>query len=255
MIALVRAVSRSLARCELTHLERTPIDVAKAREQHAGYCATLARLGCEVRVLAEEPELPDSVFVEDTALVLDSVAVLMRPGAPSRRAEVDAVAAALEGLRPLLLLDGPGTIDGGDVVVVDRDVYVGLSSRSDAAGVDALARALRPLGYSVRGVELEGCLHLKTAACAIGRNTVTANPVWIDPSALGRRRVIEVDPREPFAANAFSVGGTVVHASSYPLTRARIEAAGFVVAPVPADELAKAEGGVTCCSLILADVE
>jgi len=250
-IAVTRAVSRAITRCELTHLDRVEIDVAVARAQHEAYCATLERLGCELVRLPEEPELPDSVFVEDTALVFDELAVLTRPGAASRRPEVDSVGAALESLRPIVRIGGPGILDGGDVIVIERDVYVGLSSRSDQAGIEELGRLLAPYGYRVHGVELRDCLHLKTAACWIGGNTVLANPEWIDPSVLGERSVIEIDPAEPFSANAFPVAGTLVHADSFPATRGRLEAAGFAVAPVPASELAKAEGGVTCCSLIL----
>ena len=250
-IAVTRAVSRAITRCELTHLDRIEIDLAVARAQHEAYCAVLERLGCELVRLPEEPELADSVFVEDTALVFDELAVLMRPGAASRRPEVDSVGAALGELRPLTHIEGPGTIDGGDVIVLGRDVYVGLSSRSDESGIEELGRLLSPHGYHVHGAELRDCLHLKTAACRIGENTVLANPEWIDPGVLGARTVVEIDPSEPFSANAFPVAGTLVHADSFPATRARLEAAGFAVAPVPASELAKAEGGVTCCSLIL----
>lgn len=251
-IAIAREVSRSLAHCELTHLDRSPIDVERARSQHARYCATLEELGCELVLLPEEKELPDAVFVEDTALVFDEVAVLMRPGAVSRQPETLSVELALADHRPVRRLEGPGTVDGGDVIVIERDVYVGLSSRSTKSGVAELSGVLAPWGYRVHGVALRDCLHLKTAACWIGGNTVLANPDWIDPARLGERDVILVDPTEPFAANAFPVHGTVVHAEAFERTRARIESAGFSVAPVPADELAKAEGGVTCCSLLLA---
>jgi len=250
-IAVTRAVSRAIVSCELTHLDRVPIDLDVARAQHESYCDALEQLGCELVRLPEEPALADSVFVEDTALVFDEVAVLMRPGAASRRPEVESVGAALEALRPIVRIEGPGTLDGGDVIVIERDVYVGLSSRSDGEGVEELGRLLQAHGYRVRGVELADCLHLKTAACWIGGNTIVANPAWIDPNVLGERRVIEIDPAEPFSANAFPVAGKVVHADSFARTRKRLEAAGFSVAPVPASELAKAEGGVTCCSLIL----
>lgn len=252
-IAITREVSRAIAACELTHLARAPIDVGRARAQHEAYCAALAELGCEVRRLPEEPALADSVFVEDTALALDGLCVLMRPGAASRRPEVDSVAGALAGLRPLARLAGPGTVDGGDVLVLGREVHVGLSTRSTRAGIDELARLLAPHDYRVRATEVHGCLHLKSAATALGEDTVLVNPAWLDPRALGEHRVLEVDPGEPFAANALRVGAGVIHAAAFPRTRARLEAAGFRVVPVPADELAKAEGGVTCCSLILDD--
>ena len=250
-IAITREVSRSIARCELTHLERDAIDLAVAREQHADYCRLLEELGCELVRLPEEPELPDSVFVEDVALVFPELAVLTRPGAASRRPEVDTVARALELHRPLQRIEAPATLDGGDVLVVDQDVYVGLSARSSREGVRALGRILAAHGYTLRGVPLRGCLHLKSAACEVAADTLLVNPAWVDPSELGGRRCIEVDPAEPFGANALRVGDSVIHSSSFPLTRARLEAAGIRVAAVAASELAKAEGGVTCCSLLV----
>ena len=256
-LAITREVSRAIARCELTHVERVEIDVDVARSQHGEYVELLRNLGCEVIELPEQAALPDSVFVEDTALVYDEVAVLTRPGAESRRPEVESVGAALADLRPIVRIEAPATIDGGDVMRLGKDVFVGLSSRSTASGVEALEAALRPHGYRVHGVPMRDCLHLKTAVCALDDETFLWNPAWVDRSKIeslaGRSyAAIEVDPDEPFAANAFPVNETIVHAASHERTRAHIESRGFRVATVPADELAKAEGGVTCCSLILA---
>src|SRR5688572_29484443 len=166
-IALTREVPPSIVHCELTHLARTPIDLARAREEHAAYEAALATLGCEVRRIAPAPELPDSVFVEDAALVLDEVAVLMRPGAASRRDEVGSVAGALAPYRPLLRIDAPGTLDGGDVLRSGRRVYVGQTPRSNAEGCRQLQALLAPYGYDVRAVAVQGCLHLKTAVTEV----------------------------------------------------------------------------------------
>ena len=253
LVAITREVSPSIARCELTHLARVPIDLARAREQHAAYAALLARLGCEVRTIPAEPDLPDAVFVEDAALVLDELAVLTRPGMPSRRPEVPSVAEALRPYRELVRIEAPGTLDGGDVLVVGRDVFVGLSSRSDADGMEQLHALLTPHGYAVRGVELGGCLHLKSAATVVGPDTLLVNPEWTDASTFGGRELVAVDPDEPFAANALLIGDSVVYATAFPRTRRRLEARGIAVAPVDASELAKAEGGVTCCSLVFKD--
>ena len=250
-IAIVREVPSSIERCELTHLSRVEIDLEIARTQHDQYLGALESLGCEVVCLPEQPDLPDSVFVEDIAVVFDELAVLMRPGATSRHPELTSIASALAGLRPLLRIDGPGTIDGGDVIVIDRDVYVGLSSRSNAAAIEQLGAVLDTHGYKVHGVEIRGCLHLKSAACWLGEDTLLVNPDWIDPRALGAHAVVEIDPSEPSAANALAVGGSLIHSSEFPATQARILTAGFSVVPVDGSELAKAEGGVTCCSLIL----
>ena len=249
--AVTREVSRAVGHCELTHLERWPIDVELARAQHRAYEETLGRLGCEVHRLLEEPELPDSVFVEDVALVLDEVAVILRPGAASRRPETDSVARALAPHRRLAPLLGPGTVDGGDVVRVGRDLVVGRSSRSDAAGTAELAGVVRPYGYTVREAAVSGCLHLKSAVTAIGEGTLLIHRAWVDPTDLSDWRLIEVDPGEPYAANALRVEETLVYpATAFPATAEKLERHGYRLEPVDLSELAKAEGAVTCCSLV-----
>lgn len=248
--ALTRAVPPSLARCELTHQARQPIDAALAATQHEAYERALDALGCTVQRLPEEPDLPDSVFVEDVAVVLDEVAVITRPGAASRRAEVASVAEALRPYRPLLSIEPPGTLEGGDVLRLGQVLYVGLSTRSNAAGIEQLQTHLRPFGYEVRAVPLRGCLHLKSAVTRVGERTLLLNPEWVDPGSFEGYEYVEVDPAEPAAANALLVGGEVVMPSAHPRTRRRLEDRGIVVRPVDVSELAKAEAGVTCCSLI-----
>jgi dimethylargininase len=251
-IAITREVSRAIDQCELTHLQPVTIDVAEARRQHAAYEAALKSLGFDVRRLPEEPELPDSVFVEDAAIVLPEVAVVTRPGAASRRPETDSIAKALSGLRPLVEIHEPGTIDGGDVLVLNREVIVGETERSNAEGVAQLERLLAPFGYLVRTIPVTGCLHLKTAVTRVAERVLLVNPDWIDY----RRHftnwiVVEVHPTEPFASNALYTPGSVILSSSFPRTRERLERIGIRVVSVPASELAKAEGGVTCCSLLI----
>jgi dimethylargininase len=248
--AITREVSPALTHCELTHLERAPIDVGMARAQHAWYEAVLESLGCRIVRLPEDPEHPDSVFVEDTAVVLDEVAVITRPGAASRRGETDAVARALAPFRPLLRLEPPATLDGGDVLVLDRTLIVGLSSRTNAEAVDQLGRLLAPHGYTVRGVPVAGCLHLKSAVTRAGRDHLLVNPDWVDPAAFGGWNALEVAPGEPYAANVLTLEGQVVSPDSFPRTRQRLEAAGVKVHLVDLAELQKAEGAVTCCSLL-----
>ncbi len=259
--AITREVSPGIERCELTHLSRLPIDLERATEQHRAYERALESLGCEVRRLPTSAELPDSVFVEDTAVVLDEVVVLARPGAPSRRPEVDEVAAALPDDRPRRVIEEPGTLDGGDVLRVGRTVLVGASDRTNYAGFAQLAGYLVPLGYQVRRVSVHGCLHLKTAVTEVADGLLLVNPRWLEPDALEEVAAwdrIEVDPAEPFGANALRIGDSVVYAEKFPRTRARLEAEGLDVHPVDLSELAKAEGGVTCCCLsypALLDVE
>lgn len=249
-IAITRQVSPVIANCELTHLPRAAIDLERARAQHRQYEACLVELGCDLRSLPAEPGLPDSVFVEDAAVVLDEVAVITRPGAESRRAETASVAAALEPYRPLWQLREPATLDGGDVLQVGRTLYIGMSGRSDERARDQLRELLAPRGYSVLCLDVQRCLHLKSAVTRVAEETLLLNPDWIDPAVFPGLRLIEVDPAEPEAANALLVGETVILPAAFPRTRERLEEHGLAVRDVEASELAKAEGGVTCCSLL-----
>lgn len=251
MYALIRPVSDGMARCELTHLARSPIDLAVARLQHRRYADALASLGCRLVELGAEPDLPDSVFVEDTAVVLDEIAVLTRPGADSRRAEVDSIAAALERWRPCIRIEAPGTLDGGDVLRVGRSIFVGQSGRSNADGIRQLTVAAVPHGYEVVPVPVQGCLHLKSAVSLVGPDTLLINRDWVDRGHWPGLRCIEVHPEEPHAANALWIGDSVMHASSGPRTHDRLAAAGLRVLQVDVSEMEKAEGAVTCCSVIV----
>ena len=243
-----------MARCELTHLPRTPIDIERVVAQHAGYERALAQLGCAVRRLPAGDDLPDAVFIEDAAVVLDELAVIMRPGALARRAEVAPVADALRAYRPLGRIEPPGTMDGGDVLRAGRTILVGRSSRTNDAGIAQLTQLVAPHGYLVRAVEVRGCLHLKSAVTAVADHALLANRAWIgDPgshAALEPFEVIDVDPGEPGAANVARVGDRLLAAAAFPRTRERLEARGFAVVAVDVSEIAKAEGAVTCCSLL-----
>ena len=252
MIAITRAVSSTIAGCELTHLEREPIDLAVARAQHGQYEDALRVAGLTVTRAAPRDDLPDAVFVEDTAIVLDEIAVMTRPGARRRRDEVASVREVLSAHRPLASIDEPATLDGGDVLVLDRDVFVGLTARSSLSGVEQLGAILSPLGYSVRGIPVSGCLHLKSAVTRAGPQTVVANPEWVDPSHFPGWEVIPVDPAEPHAGNVLWLRDLTIAAEAFPKTNARLaERSGSRLVTVPAWELAKAEGGVTCCSLLI----
>lgn len=249
-IALTREISPALEHCELTHLAREPIDVERARRQHDAYERALAELGCAVRRLPAGADMPDSVFIEDTAVVVDEVAVITRPGAASRRAETAAVADALAAYRPVVRLQAPATLDGGDVLVVDRTVFVGRSARTNEAGIEALRGALSEFGYDVRAVPVHGCLHLKTAVTGVGGGRLLINRAWVPADAFAGWELVDVDEDEPFAANVLPVAGRIIFPEAFPRTRARLEALGLDLVTVPADELAKAEGAVTCCSLV-----
>jgi dimethylargininase len=249
-IALTREVSPAIGDCELTHLPRCRIDVARARSQHGKYEECLVRLGCHLRRLPAEPQLPDAVFVEDTCIVLDELVVITRPGAPSRRPEIPSVAQALKEFRDLKYVEPPATIDGGDVLVAGRIVYVGLSSRTSREAADQLRRLLDPLGYRVHAMEVRGCLHLKSAACLVAENTLLVNRSWVDVAGFSEVSLIEVDAAEPLAANALLVAGVVLYPEMFPRTRQRLERMGIEVMPVDLSELNKAEGAITCCSVL-----
>ncbi len=250
LIALTRPVSPSLARCELTHLAREPIDVARAAMQHAAYERMLASCGATLVRVPAAPESPDAVFIEDTAVVVDEVAVLARPGAPSRRAEPAAVAAALAAYRPVREMTAPGTLDGGDVLRLGRTLYVGRSGRTNDEGIGQLRGFVAPFGYAVVPVEVTGCLHLKSAVTDLADGCLLLNPAWVPAAAFPGWEPVPVDEREPHGANALRVGGAVVYPSQYPRTRDRLLARGLRVATTDCDELAKAEGAVTCCSVV-----
>jgi dimethylargininase len=254
-VAITRAVSPSIASCELTLLARTPIDVDRAREQHRAYEQALIAAGGIVERLESDAGLPDSVFVEDVAVVFDELALIARPGAVSRRRETVAVADALAGYRRLARIEAPATVDGGDVLVVGREVFVGLSTRTNNAAVEQMRAILEPHGYSVRAIAVRGCLHLKSAATALDDATLLVNRQWIDGDPFDGLTLVDVDPSEPSAANALRLPDRLVFPTAFPRTAERLAARGFRIDPVDASELAKAEGAVTCCSLIIRSAE
>src|SRR5687767_12588903 len=205
MRALVREPSPAISECALTFLDRRPIDFGRAVDQHRDYVAALQRLGIRVTVLPREDDLPDAVFVEDTAIVVDECAVITRPGVDSRRPEVDTIAAALEPLRPLTRIEAPGTLEGGDVLRIGRTVFVGRTARTNDAGITQLTNALAPYGYEVVATDLRGCLHLKSAATYAGMETVVLNPDWIDVDLFSRWQCVPVATEEPYGANVLAV--------------------------------------------------
>lgn len=248
--AITRAVSPSINQCNLTNLERVPIDLERANAQHHQYEETLKSLGVKIHSLPAEPDLPDAVFVEDIAVVLDECGIITRPGADSRRPEVESIALALAPFRSLFTIQAPAALDGGDVLTIGKKVYIGLSSRSNQPSIDQMQTFLAPFGYEVRGVPVSGCLHLKSAVTQVAADMFLINPAWVNRKYFLGMRFIEVDSSEPYAANALMVGDTVISQPAYAKTRIRLEAAGIHPRLVDQSELAKAEGALTCCSLM-----
>ena len=247
-IALTRALSPRIAECELTYLDREPVDYVRAAAQHDAYERLLEKHGCTLVHVDPAPEHADGVFVEDAAVVVDEVAVIMRPGAESRRDETDSVAKVLARYRPLLQIEAPATIDGGDVLRVDRNVFVGRGQRTNAEGIAQLSICLAPFGYKVVATAFRGCLHLKSAVTMLDERTLLFNPDWVD--AIAGFEMIAVDSAEPFAANVLRLGDVVIVAAEHPRTRRLLEQRRYHVGTPAMSELMKAEAGVTCCSVV-----
>ncbi len=247
--ALVRAPSGRLAEGIVTHLARTPVDVALARQQHAAYVAALAAAGWAIGQVPAAEDCPDSVFVEDTVVVVDDLAVLARPGAAVRRAEVGGAADAVAslGLRTARITE-PGTLDGGDVLQAGTTVYVGRGGRTNAEGIRQLRSLLAPLGRTVVAVPLGDVLHLKSAVTALPDGTFLLLPHLVPAGLFPAVRPVQ----EESGCHVVPLGGDkVLIAASAPRTAALVEDLGFT--PVVADitEFEKLEGCVTCLSVLL----
>lgn len=250
LTAITRTISPAIVRCELSFIDRKPIDLARAQEQHHAYEALLAKLGAQVISLPSEPDFPDSMFVEDPAIVLDELAVIFPLGTQSRRGEAASLAQELAKHRKLAYVQIPGTLEGGDVLRIGRKLFIGATKRSNAEGIRQLREVVKPHGYDVIPVSVTGCLHLKSAVTWIADNTLLANRAWFDTKPFGGHNWIDVDPSEPHAANALALGGTVIFPASFPKTRGRIGSQDFHVTTLDISELQKAESGLTCSSLL-----
>jgi dimethylargininase len=252
--AFTRAVSPKLHECELTHLERIPIDANRAAAQHAAYEQTLRDAGADMVRLPDLPEHPDAVFVEDTALLLDEHAVILRPGAPSRAGETESTSAGLSEHFELHRIER-GFVDGGDVLRIGPKLYVAVSTRTDSDGIAALREQVAPLGFQVIQAELRNCLHLKTGATFAGHDA-HGTPVLlyceraVDPRQFTGVDPLPVDDGEPAAANCLRLGERLILPAGNPRTAGRLRDRGFRVTEVDVSELQKAEAGVTCMSLI-----
>jgi dimethylargininase len=247
MIALTHIPSAKMEAGERTHVPPAPIDPALALVQHTTYCDALRRCGAEVVVVDVNDDCPDGTFIEDTAVVLDEVAVLATLGVPSRRVEAERMEAVLRPYREVVRLEMPATLEGGDVLRIGRRLLVGRSCRTNAAGIEALARIANHFGYTVEAVPVRGCLHLKTACTALPDGRLLLNPAWV---TLGGDTV-KIAEDEPWAANIALMNGQVLVSAAHPRTNARLRDLGWPVHEIDISEFAKAEGGVTCLSLLV----
>lgn len=244
-------MSPSLNRCELTFLRRQPIDVQRAQTQHEAFAGTLRNMGVHVGLLPELPDHPDATFVEDTAVLLPEVSVITRPGAASRWAEVESVAARLASHAPIRWISEGAFLDGGDVLRIGKTLYVGESRRTNPAGLMSLKGIVEAYGYEVKGVKLCDCLHLKTAATFIPPHFLAVNPDWVNPDQFESVRPFCVDASEPFAGNTLTLFGTTLLSASNRKTEEKLRRAGIVTRCVEISELEKAEAGLTCLVLLV----
>jgi dimethylargininase len=250
LVAITHVPSPKMQDYERTYVDDQPIDVELARRQHEGYRAVLSECGASVTLLDVNSDMPDCVFVEDTALVLDELAVMLSPGAESRRREPAGIEPEVAKYRPIARIKLPATIDGGDIVVSRRELYVGRSPRTNDEGISALRATLAPYGYSVSAVAVHGCLHLKTACSALPDGHFLVNASWIDTSAFDATRLVQVPDDEPWAGDVLVIGDQIIVSDAFPATIDLLRGLGWRVIPVSVSEFAKAEGGVTCLSLV-----
>ena len=251
-LALTHSVPADINACELTYIERRPIDVALAEQQHLNYRKTLSELGVEVVNLSINKDFPDAVFVEDAAVVVDEMAIMTLPGAKSRRGELAAWETELAKYREITHLQPPATLDGGDVLRIGKRLFVGRSARTNDEGIRGLGQVLHPLGYHVVPVEIHDVLHLKTTCTALDDETVLVNPIWLDtrPLAEAGFQIVEVAHGENWAANVIPVNGRVLLGAGNPYTSEKLVRLGYAVEPVDIREFEKAEGSLSCLSII-----
>ncbi len=250
LTAITRKISQDFNQCELTHLGRKTIDIEKAIHQHQRYENVLSSLGVEILSLPAEKGFPDAVFVEDTAVVFDEVAVITRPGAESRRGETASIEKALSTFRKTVCIQPPATLEGGDVLVIGKKIFIGLSSRSNREGLHQVKTTLAACGYDVKGVHVSNCLHLKSAVTQVSDHILLINPLWSDKTHFADLDLMDVEPSEPYAANGLLIGDQLIYPNAYPKTLAKLQQAGIQVSTLDISEIAKAEGAVTCCSLV-----
>ena len=250
-IAILNRPSRALEKCELTFMDRNTIHFDVALKQHADYATVIRDVGVQVEMLEVTQAAPDSVFVEDTAIILDELAIVTSMGSASRRVEIEAMSEVVAGFRETVKrISSPANIEGGDVLRVGKTLFVGESSRTNAAGISALDKFVRPYGYRVCPVKVRGCLHLKTGITALDDETFIYNSQWIDASPFAEAKLIDVAVDEPFGANVLRIDDQLILNAAYPRTADKIEALKFKTKRVNISEFGKAEAGLTCMSLV-----
>lgn len=246
---LVHTPSFNLQNCELTYLESEKIDMQKALEQHQAYIKMIQECGVEVDVIQDNLDLADSVFVEDPIIVFDEVAVLTSMGVESRRGESEALENYFSKIKPIKHIKLPAKIEGGDVLVIGKTVYVGLSPRTNQEAINKLSNILEPYGYEVIGVKVHGCLHLKTGCTALDEKTVLINKEWVDEQPFKKYHLLDTLKDEPFGANIMQINGYICMNEAFPKTLEFVKTLGYKVKSCDISEFVKAEAGLTCMSV------
>jgi dimethylargininase len=250
-IALTHTVSPSLKECELSYLERVPIDVRLAQRQHDQYCQMLRNHDIHVIELNCNLKHPDSTFIEDTAVVTHEIAVLCRMGAVSRMGEVDGIEPELMKYREVRKIKAPGTIEGGDVLQIGENIFIGISPRTNREGIRQFMSILKPMGYQIHPVELKNCLHLKSAVTSLDDETLLVNPDWLELTPFNNYQIVPIHESEPWAANVLRLPDhTIILHSGFIRTIDRIQSLGYQVDTVNISELQRAESALTCSSII-----
>jgi dimethylargininase len=251
MLALTHLPSPNLDQGQRTHVHRESVDYDLALRQHADYCRLLQSCGADVITLDVNRDQPDSTFIEDTAVVLDEIAVMASMGTSARRTEPAGIEPVVRKYRTIERIVPPATLEGGDVLHVGRTLLVGLSARTNSAGVHALQTIVHRFGYRVIPVTVRACLHLKTACSALPDGSLLVNPSWLDAEQLQLFERLAVAADEPWAANSLLINGKVCLSAAYPRTADMLRNRAFDVRTVSLSEFAKVEGAVTCLSLLV----
>jgi dimethylargininase len=249
-IAVVREIPDSFNNCITSQEDKDTIDVEKARLQHENYCATLETFGIELLRISADESLPDCCFTEDVVIVLDEIAIITNPRMKSRSGERKEMEKAMLPYRKMVRLDAPAYLDGGDVVVIGKKIFVGLSERSNAKAIEQLQNLLDVYGYAVTGVPVRNVLHLKSACTYIGNGYVLLSPESIDPDFFADYKLIKVPKEESYCADTLAIDDSVLIPEGYPITKQMILESGFKVITLDTTEIKKADGALTCMSVI-----
>ena len=249
MIALTHLPSSCLDQCELTHVDRKPIDIELAIAQHAGYREALQAAGCLVRAVDFNRNYADAVFVEDAAVVLDEVILLGAMGVKSREPEVEGWRKLLVEFKTVVELPPGAKLEGGDVLRMGRDIIIGKSTRTNWIAIQAVSTIVKEFGYVVHPVPVVGCLHLKTACTALDEYTLLLNPEWLDSDLFPRKKVVIA--ADPWGANVVRLPDRILASSQHVATIEQLRRLGYTITSVDLSEFAKAEAGATCLSLLI----